>query len=102
MVRNLSQVPLYSGDVIGVAYTNTFQVAIFRGYGSAGNTQFYPISWFESIVRITQQGRKMPVAYINTNPDGRVVKLTQAAFTDDSWKEIEQFRDFLLKNNYIK
>lgn len=100
-----SSVPLVPGDLIAVAYTNRFMLAVFVRYGGQGNTHYYPIEWMgENADRLEAEpdNRFPTVWFINTDADQRVVKITEESLTDKQKVLADKTRKLLVKKGKIK
>lgn len=98
-----SSVPLEPGDLIAVAYTNTFMLAVFVRYGGQGNVHYYPIKYLGTHANELEKSDNFPnVWYINTNADQRVVKITEESLTDEQKEWADKTRKLLVKKGKIK
>lgn len=103
--KALTATPLESGDIIAVAYQDRFLIGIFRSYGKAGNTQYFHATNFKDAAELEdylKQYKRVYVCYINTNADGRVIKLSKESFSEQEWKKLDEIRHILFQYKQLK
>lgn len=96
---------LKTGDLIAVAYSNYFQIAIFRDYGKVGNVRF----WFpyHIIGRDEEYEKwggtfKLFVSHINSDAGNRVFRITEDNLDANKLQDIEKCYQILIKHGIIK
>lgn len=103
--KPLTATPLESGDIIAVAYQDRFLVGIFRSYGAAGNVQYFYSDRFKDgneLEDALKQYKRLYVCYINTDADGRVIKLSKESFSEQEWKKLDEIRHILFQYKQLK
>lgn len=100
---------LSAGDVIAVAYSNKFYLAIFKRYGKAvNNCHFYLCNYMVRLADILEQNPetlsqygKIKVGFINTDAQDRVIKININDLDAVEGPKVQKAINFLRKTNNI-
>lgn len=105
MYKPLTSPTLENGDLIAVAYNHWFVLGIFLNYGPVGNVRYQNLSLgqnSEEKLRLWFSQKKLRVDYINADPNGRVLKITEDSLTDEQKEHLFKLRRVLFEFKKIK
>ncbi len=106
MKQQIMAFKLEKGDLIAVPYGNYLTPAIFLGYGSSGNFQFYTIGDWRSqntdnLEQRLSKGKKPYVDFINRYQENTICKIYEQDLSPELQKSYNKIYNILEKYKQI-
>jgi hypothetical protein len=106
MKQQIMAFKLEKGDLIAVPYSNYLHPAIFLGYGSSGNFQFYMINSYranntDALEERLKKGKKPYVDFINRYQENTIAKIYEQDLSPEVRENYDKIYNILEKYKQI-
>jgi len=106
MKQQIMAFKLEKGDLIAVPYSNHLAAAIFLGYGSQGNLQFYifnshRVKYIDTLESRLKKGKKPYIDYINRMEENTIAKIYEQDLSPELKEAYDQIYNILEKYKQI-